>query len=266
MAFSYRALLLEVPGVLQDHWLFIFFVFVSNDAAHISAGDIDHLRPHISDKFASYYFCESNFHAVLVFDFIIFALDRNAPAMGATNWSGPYFVKMSVPLTATVQSRFYRIQLDSPGVGRWGFGDVAFFNKTQRVQVSGPFNFTSAWKSAGSGEEWVYVDLGTSCTFDRVVLAWIRRPTGGSIQVSDDTKVWRTVQALPASGDTDDLKLAQPEQGRYVRVLMKQASSADGYILSELQVYGRGGPVPKPRPGPVEQADGRQELAAGAWR
>ena len=190
----------------------------------------------------------------------------NSAVMGATNWSGPYFVKMSVPLTATVQSRFYRIQLDSPGVGRWGFGDVAFFNKTQRVQVSGPFNFTSAWKSAGSGEEWVYVDLGTNCTLNRVVLAWIRRPTGGSIQVSDDAKAWRTVQALPASGDTDDLKLMQPEQGRYVRVLMEQAASADGYILSELQVYGRGGPVPKPKPGPVVSADGRQELAGGAWR
>ena len=32
--------------------------------------------------------------------------------------------------------------------------------------------------SAGSGEEWVYVDLGAACTFDRVVLSWIRRAVG----------------------------------------------------------------------------------------
>ena len=47
--------------------------------------------------------------------------------MGATNWYGPYFVKMSVPLTATVQSRFYRIQLDSPGVGQMGIWRRRFF-------------------------------------------------------------------------------------------------------------------------------------------
>ncbi|HSS95478.1 MAG TPA: discoidin domain-containing protein, partial [Terriglobales bacterium] len=190
----------------------------------------------------------------------------NSAVMGKANWAGPYFVKMSVPLTDSVRSRFYRIQLDSPGVGSWGFGDVSFFDKAQRVQVSGPFGFTSAWKSAGNGEEWVYVDLGAICTFDRAVLSWIRRPSEGSIQVSDDAKTWRTVQALPVSGDTDDLKLERPEQGRYVRVLIEHAASTDGYILSEFQIYGRGGPVPKPKPAPAMRADGRQELASGAWR
>ena len=29
--------------------------------------------------------------------------------------------------------------------------------------------------SAGTSEEWVYVDLGAQCTFDRVTLSWIRR-------------------------------------------------------------------------------------------
>ena len=190
----------------------------------------------------------------------------NSSIMGARNWSGPYFVKMSVPLTATVQSRFYRIQLDSPGVGRWGFGDMAFFDKGQRVEVSGPFDFVSAWKSAGTGEEWVYVDLGAGCKFNRVVLAWIRPPTSGSIQVSDDAKTWRTIEPLPADGQVDDIKLTQEEQGHYVRVLMANASSPDGYILSELEVYGRGGAVPLPGPAPQVQADGRQELSGGAWR
>ncbi len=190
----------------------------------------------------------------------------NSAVLGTRNWSGPYFVKMSVPLTSPVQGRFYRIQLDAPNVGRWGFGDLALFDKTQPVQASGPFDFTSAWKSAGTGEEWVYVDLGANCNFDRVVLAWIRRPSEGALQVSDDAKTWRTVQALPATGDTDDLKLAQAERGRYVRVLLKQAASPDGYILSEFEVYGRGGPIPKPQPAPAAQTDGRRELAGGAWR
>ncbi|HEY1263332.1 MAG TPA: discoidin domain-containing protein, partial [Terriglobales bacterium] len=191
----------------------------------------------------------------------------NTAVLGSLTWFKPYFVRMQVPLTSPVQSRFYRVQLDSPGVGKWEAGDLAFFDQDKRVQVSGPFSFTSAWKSAGSGEEWVYVDLGAECSFDRVVLNWIRRAAEGSIQVSDDAKNWSTLQSLPAStGNVDDLKLTQPAHGRYARVLMTRSASSDGYILSELEVYGRGGPLPKPKAQPAASANGRLELAGGAWR
>jgi beta-galactosidase/beta-glucuronidase len=190
----------------------------------------------------------------------------NNAVMGTRMWFMPYFVKMSVPLTSVAQSRFYRIQLDSPGVGKWTFGDMSFFDKNQRVQASGPFDFTSAWKSAGAGEEWVYVDLGADCTFDRVVLAWIHRAAEGSIQVSKDAKSWRTIQTLPGVGDVDDLKLSQPEHGRYVRALMERPASPDGYILSEFEVYGRGGLLPKAKPAPGAQPGGMLELASGDWR
>ncbi len=191
----------------------------------------------------------------------------NSAVMGTKNWFMPYFVKMSVPLTSPVQSRFYRIHLDAPGVGRWGFGDMAFFNNGQRVQASGPFDFTSAWKGASDGEEWVYVDLGAPCAFDHVVLSWIRRPSEGWLQVSADAKSWTTVQPLPVPhGSTDDLRLSEPAHGRYVRLQLARAQSSDGYILSEFEVYGRGGPVPKPKPARAMQSDGRLELASGAWR
>jgi hypothetical protein len=108
---------------------------------------------------------------------------------------------------------------------------------------------------AGKGEEWVYVDLGAQCTFDRVALYWIRRPAEGALQTSDDAATWKTVEVLPAD---DDFKLARPVKARYVRVLATKPASPDGYILSELEVYGRGGPVPRPKP-----ASG---LSGGAWR
>ena len=104
--------------------------------------------------------------------------------------------------------------------------------------------FTSAWKSAGSGEEWVKVDLGAPCTFDRVSLYWIRRAAEGAVEVSDDGSQWTAIQELrPGEGMTDDFKLAHPAKGRWVRVRMTKAASPDGYILSELEVYGRGGLV-----------------------
>ena len=78
----------------------------------------------------------------------------------------------------------------------WKLGQVAFFKGDQRIEVGGPYSFTSAWMSAGSGEEWVYVDLGSRCEFDHVKLYWIARATEGSVQVSDDAENWRDLQSL----------------------------------------------------------------------
>ncbi|HXH48930.1 MAG TPA: discoidin domain-containing protein [Terriglobia bacterium] len=184
-----------------------------------------------------------------------------------------FLFKPSIPLNPVSQSRYYRVEFVAaktplPAFGvEWGIGVVAFFNDGQRVEVGGPYNFTSAWMSAGLGEEWVYVDLGTSCEFDRVALHWIAKAAEGSIQISDDAEIWRDFELLPGGTDlVDDIKLTQPVKGRYVRVLMTRPTSADGYILSEMEVYGRGGFVAQPKPAPAPEPDGRIDLAGGNWR
>jgi hypothetical protein len=175
--------------------------------------------------------------------------------------------KWSIPLAAASHSRFYRVTFEAPNVQAWRANEIAFFDGNRKVEAGGPYNFTSAWMSGGSGQEWVYVDLGARCTFNRVALYWIRRAAEGSIQASDDAKVWTTLESLPhASGLTDEIKLARPARARYVRVLMARPASPEGYILTELEVYGRGGPVPKAKPAPAARADGRLDLAGGAWR
>ena len=184
----------------------------------------------------------------------------------------------SVALSQTCRKRFYQVEClatqtaeDSSGV-QWQMGQIAFYEKDTRVEIGGPYSFTSAWMSAGSGEEWVYVDLGTRCEFDRVTLTWIARAAEGSLQASDNAESWRTLQTLPAAGGAvDDLRLSAPAQGRYVRVLMTRPSSPDGYILNELEVYGRGGLSVRPKPraslAPASVSlDGRISLAGGDWR
>ena len=163
--------------------------------------------------------------------------------------------KCNVAFAAPSRARFYRVEFDVPSATTWRVAEVAFFRENRRVEVAGPYHFTSAWMPAGKGEQWVYVDLGAECTFDRVALSWIRRPTEGALQTSDDAATWQTVEALPAA---DDFKLERPVKARYVRVLLTKPASPEGYILSELEVYGRGGPVARPKP-----ASG---LSGGAWR
>jgi hypothetical protein len=181
--------------------------------------------------------------------------------------------QVSIPLRTASQSRFYRIELEAANIPPsaffpgWQVCEVGFFRQDHRVEVGGPYSFTSAWMSAGMGEEWVYIDLGARCEFDRVVLYWIARAAEGSLQVSDDAKNWRDVQPLPeGTGDIDEMRLVQPVQGRYVRVLMRRPTSPYGYILSEMEVYGQGGFVAQPKPAPPPRPDGRRDLAGGAWR
>lgn len=185
-----------------------------------------------------------------------------------------HFFTPWIPLNAASRSRFYRVECStSGGTGMsafgatWRIGQVAFYKGDQRVEVGGPYSFTSAWMSAGSGVEWVYVDLGSRCEFDHIKLFWIARAGEGSVQVSDDAETWRDLQALaPSSSLIDDFKLAQPATGRYVRVLMTRPSSPHGYILSEIEVYGRGGFIAKPKPAPQPGNDRHLLIAGGSWR
>jgi hypothetical protein len=171
----------------------------------------------------------------------------------------------SVKFAAPSHNRFFRIALSDPRAVSFRVNEMALFRNNRLVQVGGPHQFSSAWMSAGKADEWVYVDLGASCTLDRVVLSWIRRASEGAIEVSDDAATWTSVAALPATGTTDDIKLAQPAHARYVRVLMKKPAAPEGYILSELEVFGKGGPVPQAAAAPAPTAS-RMDLAGGGWK
>ncbi len=172
-------------------------------------------------------------------------------------------VKLSKPSSA----RHVRVVFDNPRATSWHVGEIGFRRSGQAVRVGGPHQFSSAWLSEGRGVEWVYVDLGAPCTFDRVVLHWLAPPAEGDLQVSDDAGTWRDVRPLPSGDATDvDLTLKTAARGRYVRVLMKRPAGPDGYALTEMEVFGRGGPVPVAKPLAPPRADGRLDLAGGRWR
>ncbi len=195
------------------------------------------------------------------------------PGDTLTGWFRDFYPKnmriFSTPikLNAMVQYKFYRIDLDSPNAESWSIGEFGMYHDGNRAEIGGPYRFNSAWKSAGSGEEWVYVDLGARCRFDRVVLDWISRASSGAIQISNDAVSWKEISPLPDNpGRIDDLKFGRPVEGRYVRVLMTKPASSDGYILSELQVFGIGGPLPVPHSQAPFKKGGIFELAGGPWK
>ena len=180
-------------------------------------------------------------------------------------------MKITVPFSGVASSRIYRVALKSTFQGNWYVSDVDFHNGNQPVEVGGPYHFTSAWMPEGRSEEWVYIDLGARCTFDRVALYWIRPAARAlDIQVSDDAANWKSVSIAPSQDSTNtisDLKLKNPAQGRYVR-MVTTFPSIHSNILSEMEVWGRGGPVPKlpARSKLVARKDGGFDLGHTAWR
>ncbi len=184
--------------------------------------------------------------------------------------AGNHVYRPSIPLAASTAARFYRVKLlAEPSVlGRsfpsWQLGQIAFYNAQTRVEIGGPYHFTSAWKSAGLDEEWVYVDLLSVCDIDAVRLHWIAPATRGSLQTSDDAATWHDVHALKGTAPVEEI--AVNTRARYLRVLMTQPASDDGYILSELEVMGRGGLIARPQPAPTQFVDGSLSLTRGNWR
>jgi hypothetical protein len=170
-------------------------------------------------------------------------------------------IRGTAALRTPARSRFYRLVFFNARPLNWTISGVYFFRGGSRVQIGGPYSFTSAWKSTGAGEEWVYVDLGAQSAVEGVKLSWIARAQAGSLQLSNDAQSWTDVHSL----DTAEIKLPQPVQARYVRVLMTKPESPQGYVLSELEVIGRGGVVPAPQA--AAPLTGRKlMLAGGPWK
>lgn len=166
--------------------------------------------------------------------------------------------------TNTAAYASYRIRLRMKGAYEWTFHEVEFSNADGVVDLKPSQFFTSTWMSATAGEEWVSVDLGSHSEFDKVILHWVNKAVEGRIQTSDDAQTWTDAAPLPGGeGLTDEISVKG--KARYVRVCMDRSADGGRYILSELEVMGRGGLLPRAAAMP-EAAGGRLTLSGGGWQ
>ena len=107
---------------------------------------------------------------------------------------------------------------------------------------------TTGWVDPG----WIYVDLGAPAGVHAVVLQWDAAfATAYRIEISPDAKTWASIYST-TTGRGFRETLTVNGTGRYLRVYGTARSSAYGYSLWELQVYGTGGNVTAP---PAQPAD-----------
>jgi hypothetical protein len=108
-------------------------------------------------------------------------------------------------------------------------------------------NPRTRWSSAFADPQWISVDLGSKADITRLRLRWEEAfAKAYAIQVSDDAESWTTVKEVTeGQGGVEEHEVSA--SGRYVRLLGSRRSTAYGYSLWELEVYGRSG---RPGPGP----------------
>ena len=115
---------------------------------------------------------------------------------------------------------------------------------------------TTAWTSQASDPQWIAVDLGVIKDLSRVRLVWnTNYATSYEIQSSPDDTNWSDIYATTSGGGgVEDVLVSG--RTRYVRLLGTQRAGADGYSLSEFDVFSQpqlpyGGGVPT-LPGRIE--------------
>ncbi|MDR0973904.1 MAG: discoidin domain-containing protein [Prevotellaceae bacterium] len=174
-------------------------------------------------------------------------------------------VSYEVKLEQKESYKHYKFEFKTHSAIDWFFTDWEFYDGEEFQVMLPSMHFKSAWRSASAEAEWVYVDLGAPATFDKINLFWINKAAKGAIEVSDDAKTWKQVAALPGGSTNEDvIELAKAEKGRYVRLALSESADGQPYVLSEMQVYGKGGLVPR-KQRELAVSENKQALSGGNW-
>ena len=121
--------------------------------------------------------------------------------------------------------------------------------------------FVSYWKSATDKDEWIAVDLGYVSKIDKVRFHWLNAPVAGTLQVSLDGKKWTDVTTLGAEAEVNFPQVLC----RYVRAMLKSTADNNPFVLSEWEIYGKGGTKTIAAKAPSREGN-RQYLSGGNWK
>lgn len=208
---------------------------------------------------------------------------KNPPVVveaGAPAGANPFMtrtINYVVKLPSVKRYSHFKIEMKMPSAQGWTLTSWDFAKGDEPVSVLPSFRFNSAWMSASSGNEWLMVDLGTNTQYDKINLHWINKAVKGIIEASDDAKTWEQVAELPGGGDlNDEITLDKTVKSRYVRLNLTEAAGGRSYVLSEMEVMGKGGLVARPQKAEASWTDlniengqvlnGKLSLDGGNWK
>jgi hypothetical protein len=152
-------------------------------------------------------------------------------------------------LSTVLMAGFALLCLGSPGIAQTNLalGKTATASSTQAGAPNNvtDANMTSRWGSNYNNTEWIYIDLGSSQTVNKVTLQWQSSyGTAYKIETSPDSSVWTEQASLTGQNGGQDDIIFSSVSARYVRMLGVTRKGSYGYSLYEFEIYNTGGPVP----------------------
>lgn len=154
-----------------------------------------------------------------------------------------------------------RVDLNMKGAEQWIASNLDIYRDGELISMIPSKHFNSTWMSGGTQEEWIYVDLGRKAKFDKIVLNWINTPSSAMVQVSDDAEKWKDI-ATAGKSLSEEIRIKG--KGRYVRISMR-GNGEDYLMLTEMQVWGKGGLSAKAKPSPAPDGN-EMNLSGGNWK
>ena len=158
-----------------------------------------------------------------------------------------------------------RLEMVTPSAVHWTITELKMRKDGNRAkQILPSTNFGSAWRSLGTENEWVTIDLGANAKIKHVMLHWIDKAPDYCIEVSEDNKTWHYAGRYEQVSEfLDVINMSNNVSGRYVRVSMNGGKLP--YSMKEIEVWGAGGVTVYPQAEGGWQED-KWLLNGGNWR
>lgn len=173
-------------------------------------------------------------------------------------------VEATISLGHAMDISKLRLEFDMAGAAYWSVTEVKFWCDGRAVTDFLPSNcFHSTWASWEAGRQWVSIDLGAECNFDKVKIHWIESATEGQLETSNDGTTWQKIAKIKGSKSSLE-EISCSATARYVRLVMTKAANDRRYAISEIEVMGRGGIVVNPHK-ECQTEGNRWSMSGGHW-
>ena len=169
-----------------------------------------------------------------------YGLSSDPNKQTAVDYLPARMLEQTITFGRSVSFCYLRLVVEMVGAEYWAIHDLHFFDEIgQEVWAQPSQSFTSMWRSAGGGQQWLRIDLGGPAKVEKVVPHWVEEPKRWHADIAAD--------------------------GSNVTIVMDEPSAAGYYALREVEVFGR--PSQRLVPQPVRGWKGdRFELSGGRWQ
>lgn len=147
-----------------------------------------------------------------------------------------YTCEWDIPLANAVNPAAVKVDIRIPGATGFEVYEFYFYKGDRLLELTANRDFQSVWKSAGSTDEWIEVDLGAPCRVDKAVFHWLNPPFSGSLLASRDGRSWKKLADIDGQSEVTFKKTS----ARYFRTVLYETLNGKPFELSEWELWGAG--------------------------